>query len=166
MIDGECPILATHVLLRMESSGYIELPLKLCGKPSVWPTSCATTNCTSRPINESGNGNVCARLSRCPTCEKYQLRCRSMMLWYIWTSASMISPVRGSVVLGPTALATGDGSHRTIATDASSPEKSGSFGAVPATIPLAKPACSNAGCHSSMPARTHGMSHAGVAGST
>jgi hypothetical protein len=89
-----------------------------------------------------------------------------MMLWYIWTSASMISPVRGSVVLGPTAFATGEGSQRTIATLASSPEKSGSFGASAATIPLLKPAISNADCHSSIPAFTNGTSHFGVAGST
>ena len=79
----------------------------------------------------------------------------------------MSSPVRGSVVLGPTAWATGDGSQRTMATEASSPEKSGlSLGASAATIPLLKPASSKAGCHSSMPAFTHGTSHAGVAGST
>ena len=82
------------------------------------------------------------------------------------TMARMISPVRGSVVLGPTALATGDGNQRTMATLASSPEKSGSLGASADTMPFAKPACSNAGCHSSMPAFTKGMSHLGVAGST
>ena len=36
-----------------------------------------------------------------------------MMLWYMYTSASRISPDRGSFTLGPCAFAMSDGSHRT-----------------------------------------------------
>ena len=38
----------------------------LCWKPSVWPTSCATTYSISRPIRSSGNGSFCARGSSGP----------------------------------------------------------------------------------------------------
>ena len=38
----------------------------------VWPISCATTNSSSRPISESGNGIVRARGSSCAACVKYQ----------------------------------------------------------------------------------------------
>ena len=46
-------------------AGYIELAFMLCWKPSVWPTSCATTYSISRPIRSSGSGSFLrARIER------------------------------------------------------------------------------------------------------
>ena len=42
----------------------------LCWKPSVWPTSCATTYCISWPMRSSGSGSVFARGSSGPTCDE------------------------------------------------------------------------------------------------
>src|SRR5215204_1270327 len=113
MIVAEWPMRWTHDALRTLSTGYVDDDFWLCGKPNVCPTSCATTNSTRRPINVSGNGHRRARGSRCATWLKYQIRCSSMMLWYMYTSASRISPERGSLTLGPCAFAMSDGSHRT-----------------------------------------------------
>jgi hypothetical protein len=49
MMDGAYPMRATHVRLRTESSGYVELPFMLWRRASVCPTSCATVDCTSAP---------------------------------------------------------------------------------------------------------------------
>jgi hypothetical protein len=118
-------------------------------------------------MSESGIGSRWTRRSTAPACTKYHERSRFMTWCSICTSASRISPLRGSTTLGPAALGTWLGTQRTIATPAFSPPNSGSsFGASAATIPLEKPAASNAGCHSSIPRFTHGTSHAGVAGST
>ena len=51
MSVGVWPIFFTNARLRTESTGYMELALKLCGKPSVCPTSCAVTYSTSRPMS-------------------------------------------------------------------------------------------------------------------
>jgi hypothetical protein len=90
------------------------------------------------------------------------------MLWKTCTSASRISPLRGSTVLGPTAFSLADGTQRTMLTFAFSPRSTltESAGTVRATIACLKPAASNAGCHSSTPRRTQSTSHVGVAGST
>jgi hypothetical protein len=57
-------------------------------------------------MSESGIGSVRTRGSFGEACTKYQRRCRSRMLWYMFTSAFMISPVRGSTTCPPVALAT------------------------------------------------------------
>src|SRR6266545_2552326 len=160
MMDGECPIFATHVALRTLSAGYSELAFMLCWNPSVCPTSCATTNCSRRPISESGNGSFCARGSSGATCVKYHARCRFRMLWNILTDPLRISPVRGSCTCGPTEFSTVDGSHRTTVCLTSSGDQSGSSeggGGSLATIPFLKPAASNAAFHSSIPAFTYGI---------
>jgi hypothetical protein len=56
-----------------------------------------------------GEGELLHARVEVPTCEKYHDRCRFMMLWNICTSASRISPLRGSTVLGPTAFSVADG---------------------------------------------------------
>ena len=48
-----------------------------------------------------------------PTCDTYHIAARFWMLWYINTSASRISPLRGSATCGPCAFSTVDGNHRT-----------------------------------------------------
>ena len=80
MSEGVWPIFFTHSRSRTFSAGYIELAFMLCWKPSVWPTSCATTYSSSRPIRSSGSGSFCARGSSGPTCTKYQSRTRFMTL--------------------------------------------------------------------------------------
>ena len=54
---------------------------------------------------------------------KYHARFRLVTLWKICTSASRISPLRGSTVLGPTAFSVALGTHRTIDTFAFSPRR-------------------------------------------
>ena len=111
-------------------------------------------------MSESGIGSLRARGSSGATCVKYQERCRFSTLWNMRTEPFRISPVRGSCTCGPTAFSVVDGSQRTIVWRMSSGDQSGSFaGASPATMPSLKPAASNAGCHSSMPSRTHGFHH-------
>ena len=80
MMDGVWPMVWTKFLSRTLSAGYIELAFMLCWKPSVWPTSCATTYSSSRPIRSSGSGSFWARGSSGPTCTKYQSRARFMTL--------------------------------------------------------------------------------------
>ena len=71
----------SHSRSRSFAAGYIELAFMLCWKPSVWPTSCAATYSTSRPMSASGSGSVFARGSSGPACTKYQSRTRFMTLW-------------------------------------------------------------------------------------
>ena len=75
-------------------------------------------------------------------------------MWYHVMSLSMISPLRGSDVLGPTALRTVLAAQRTTEYRMSSGSHSGSsstVGASFATIAFLKPAFSNARCQSSTP---------------
>ena len=57
MSVGVCPIRLRKDSLRSESTGYHELAFMLCWKPSVCPTSWASTYSSSRPISSSGKGN-------------------------------------------------------------------------------------------------------------
>ena len=81
MSVGVWPFSLTHFGSRICSIVYVELAFMLCWKPSVCPTSCATTYCISSPIRSSGSGSFCARGSSGPTCTKYQFARRFMTLW-------------------------------------------------------------------------------------
>src|SRR6185436_19877212 len=62
MIDGVCPFCFTHFGSRTCATVYIALAFMLCWKPSVCPTSCATTKRTSSPMRSSGSGSRRARI--------------------------------------------------------------------------------------------------------
>src|SRR6187401_3620016 len=109
MIEGVCPFLATHSLFLKFSTGTDELEPTLRRRPSVCPTSCDETNCTKRPINSSGNTICLARVSLGPAWTIYQLRISSITLWYQLIWLSIISPLRGSEILGPLAFAMSEG---------------------------------------------------------
>ena len=59
-------------------------------------------------------GSFWARLSLGEACTKYQSRTSLSTLWYIRTSASRISPVRGSLTCGPKAFSVVEGSQRMV----------------------------------------------------
>src|SRR5688500_10662164 len=97
-----------------------------------------------------------------------RLRYERMWLLYYVMWRSMISSVRGSDVLGPTAFRTVLAAHRTTEYLMSSASQSGSSFAVGgsrAMIAFLNPAFSKTFCQSSIPWRTYGRHLAGVAGS-
>ena len=73
------------------------------------PRRRAKTSCSLKPlITRSGTAGLAA-----PVSMRRRLRYERMWLWYQLMSLSMISPVRGSLVLGPTALRTVLATQRT-----------------------------------------------------
>ncbi len=85
----------------------------LCGRPSACPTSCVITLRIVSPISSSGMSSERAAGLAAPVSIIRRLRYDRMWLWYQVMSLSMISPVRGSDVLGPTALRTSEAAQRT-----------------------------------------------------
>src|SRR3954468_12033051 len=113
MIDGETPYTDVKVGLRSESTGYKLDATMLWGRPSAWPISCAITWRIVSPMSDSGMSRVRAPGFEAPVSVRSRLRYERMWLWYHTMSLSMISPVRGSEVLGPCALRTRLAAQRT-----------------------------------------------------
>src|SRR5688572_33020418 len=104
MIDGDTPYVRANVFERSESTGYALLEIMLCGRPSACPTSCAITCRIASHIWDSSIGSLRAPGFAAPVSSMMRLRYERRWLWYHTMSLSMISPVRGSAVLGPCAL--------------------------------------------------------------
>ena len=85
----------------------------LCCRPSAWPISWAMTWRIVSPISSSGISSERAAGLAAPVSIISRLRYDRMWLWYQVISLLMISPVRGSDVLGPTALRTRLAAQRT-----------------------------------------------------
>ncbi len=73
----------------------------LCGSPIAWPISCVITCSIASSMRRSVSGSCRASGLAAPVWTIIQFRYERMWLWYQTMSDSMISPVRGSEVLGP-----------------------------------------------------------------
>src|SRR4030095_8921696 len=109
MIEGVCPFASTHALLRKFSTGTVEDEPQLWRSPNVWPTSCDDTNRISWPMSSSLKTIFLAAVSLGEACIIYQFLRSYITFVYQLMWLSMISPLRGSEILGPLALATSEG---------------------------------------------------------
>src|SRR5688500_12984235 len=154
----DTPYVRVHDGVRKESVGHALDATMLCGRPNAWPTSCVTTWRIVSPISSSGVLSVRAAGLDAPVSISRRFRYDRMWLWYQVMSLSMISPLRGSDVLGPTAFRTVLAAQRTTEYRLSSGSHSGSssgLGASFAMIAFLKPAFSNVRCQSSTPCRMY-----------
>src|SRR5690349_16424963 len=113
MMVADTPYFLVNDGLRSESTGNDADATILCGRPNAWPTSCVMTLRIVSPMSGSGMSSVRADGFAAPVSIISRLRYDRMWLWYQVMSLSMISPVRGSAVLGPTALRTRLAAHLT-----------------------------------------------------
>src|SRR5688500_4765589 len=113
MIVADTPYFRVKDGLRSESTGNDDDATMLCGRPNACPTSWVMTWRIVSPMSSSGIASVRAAGFDPPVSMSRRLRYDRMWLWYHVMSLSMISPVRGSAVLGPTALRTRLAAHLT-----------------------------------------------------
>src|SRR5512138_1927430 len=113
MIVADTPYFRVNDGLRSESVGNELEATMLWGRPNAWPTSWVTTFRIVSPISSSGVFSVRAAGLDAAVSMSNRLRYDRMWLWYQVMSLSMISPVRGSAVLGPMALRTRLAAHLT-----------------------------------------------------
>src|SRR5829696_4464973 len=113
MMVADTPYFRVNDGLRRESTGNDADATMLCGRPNACPTSCVMTLRIVSPMSSSGISSERAAGLAAPVSTIRRLRYDRMWLWYHVMSLSMISPVRGSAVLGPTALRTRLAAHLT-----------------------------------------------------
>src|SRR5512143_3123266 len=113
MIVADTPYLRVNDGLRREATGNDAEATMLCGRPNACPTSCVMTFRIVSPRRGPGISSVRAAGFAAPGSMRSRLRYERMWLWYPVMSLSMISPVRGSAVLGPMALRTRLAAHLT-----------------------------------------------------
>src|SRR5688500_17828963 len=126
MMVAETPYFRVNDAFRSESTGNDDDAIMLCGRPNAWPTSWVMTWRIVSPMSCSGISSDRAAGFAAPVSIMRRLRYDRMWLWYQLMSLSMISPVRASAVLGPTALRTRLADHRTTEERVSSGSQSGS----------------------------------------
>ncbi len=99
------PILEVKVLERRESTGKEEDAPMLCFNPNVCPTSCEETKRMALAMCSSLIFAFCTRGSMGEVCTRIQVSSNVITLCHHTTSASIISPDRGSTTDGPIAFA-------------------------------------------------------------
>src|ERR1043166_1461371 len=114
MIVALTPYLLVNVGDRRESTGKLLDAIRLWARPKASPISWAMTCRIVSPISSSGISSVRAGGFAAPVSTINRLRYDRMWLWNQLISLVMISPLRGSGVLGPTALRTRLAAQRTI----------------------------------------------------
>src|SRR6266849_2282526 len=101
MIVALTPYLLVNVGLRRESTGKLDDATMLCWRPRAWPISWVITWRMVSPMSSSGMSSERAIGFAAPVSIIRRLRYERMWLWYQLISLLMISPLRGSGVLGP-----------------------------------------------------------------
>src|SRR3954463_6664450 len=113
MMVADTPYLRVNDGFLSESTGNDDDATMLCGRPNACPISWVTTLRMVSPMSASGISSVRAAGFAAPVSIIRRFRYERMWLWYHVMSLSMISPVRGSAVLGPTAFRTRLAAHLT-----------------------------------------------------
>ena len=152
MIEAEVqPMRSVNERERSESTANAAEAIILCRKPSECPTSWQITKRMASPMSESGRFMVRASGHTVPVCTVIHCWSMESTLCHHMMSASRISPVRGSSVDGPMALAFVLAAYMRVEWLKSSSSALRLSGSISATIAFLKPMRSKATFQSVMP---------------